>query len=197
MPAKERVKKSCFPGTAVILAGMRETHSPENAGAAGALPGNAATMRAWRARAPGDFAHMRHVCRRGHRRSQDSFARSFAGMTDEGSGFARFSRPRQRDVAGPRRKVSRSHSHFETASDGRCRRRLSALARPFIRHLNALGHARQPIPRPTVNNPGEVHNPARPGRRDTRRRGFRGSGKCGSPGPRAKIPSRGGGESCA
>ena len=41
---------------------------------------------------------------------------AFAGMTKEGSGFARFPRLRQRDVAGPKGKVSRSHSHFETAS---------------------------------------------------------------------------------
>ena len=42
IPVKERVKESRFPGCAGVLAGIREAYSSENAGAAGAMPGNTA-----------------------------------------------------------------------------------------------------------------------------------------------------------
>ena len=106
IPAKERVKKSRFSDCAGVLAGMREAHSSENAGAAGAMPGNTAGMRAGSPRARG-ISRASRACRQGRRGAQDSFTRSFAGMTEEESGLARFPRPRPRDVAGSRGKVSR------------------------------------------------------------------------------------------
>ena len=79
VPAKERVKKSRLPGRAGVLAGMREAHSPENTDAAGAMPGKMARMRAGSPRSR-RFARVRHACRRGRRRTHDSFTRSEAGI---------------------------------------------------------------------------------------------------------------------